>query len=222
MKAADRDIQTNRITSSSERQVDSGALRALPSPPCPFCSPTHTSCKLGTAALGPGGWPESCRGPGEAAYNLGATGQLGGQEKRGDLPKVTQGSTYFLTAKSLCALAWVGGLWDPPLTSQTSVSWQGCEDILSRQLDSPKKKKRGTGLDPGSSVAGVRASSPASAPATVSPFPQPARFLSAATLTAFLTDSPRVGLALGQAAHKCFAGVASKETRNSYFKSRLH
>lgn len=76
--------------------MDSGALCALPSPPCPFCSPIHTSCKLGTAALGPGGWPESCRGPGEAAYNLGATGQLGGQEKRGDLPKVTQASTCSL------------------------------------------------------------------------------------------------------------------------------
>lgn len=56
--------------------------------------------------------------------------------------------------------------------SLKSVSWQGCEDILSKQLDSPKEKNKGTELDPGSSIAGVRASSPDSTLATISPFLQ--------------------------------------------------
>lgn len=190
-------------------------------PALPLLLPHPRQLQIRHSCFGPWG-PKVLQGARRGCLQSGSHRPAGRTGEARGLAQGHPGLHLLLTAKSLCALAWVGGLWDPPLTSQTSVSWQGCEDILSRQLDSPKKKKRGTGLDPGSSVAGVRASSPASAPATVSPFPQPARFLSAATLTAFLTDSPRVGLALGQAAHKCFAGVASKETRNSYFKSRLH
>lgn len=94
---------------------------ALPSLPLP-AGPTGC-CKLGTDALGHSGGlvPKGAgRGYGLLSgvvpssvsfptfpemqfYSVGASGQLGGQDKGGDLPKVTQASSYALFRKS-CAL----------------------------------------------------------------------------------------------------------------------